>query len=106
MWVTTRTFSFDPAQPAGSCSAERFGAVRPAIPTELPVGLTRGVRENRRRTRRFGPVSFGRNPPTVKPPPFAGTSRGTSTLLRSPSSRPSLCRKVQEADGTYGGAWR
>jgi Nucleotidyl transferase AbiEii toxin, Type IV TA system len=69
MWVTTRTFSFDLPrllEAVGGTLRRR----ETAIPTEMPVGLTEAfarIAEERGLWSGF----LRRNPPTVKPPPFA-----------------------------------
>jgi hypothetical protein len=69
IWVTTRTFPFDLPTLVAAVS----GTLRrreTAIPTEMPVGLTEAfaaIVEDRGLWKGF----LRRNPPTIKPPPFA-----------------------------------
>jgi len=104
MWATTRTFSFD----LPSLLEAVGGTLRrreTAIPTELPVGLTEAfarIAEERGLWTGF----LRRNPPTVKPPPFAelqGELRRFFEPVIATLAAPEGARGRWDPDG---GAWR
>jgi hypothetical protein len=104
MWVTTRTFSFD----LPSLLEAVGGTLRrreTAIPTELPVGLTEAfarIVEERGLWTGF----LRRNPPTVKPPPFAELQGELRRFFEPVIATLAVPEGARGRWDPHGGAWR